>query len=342
MPGVSVILPVYNAGEAIRNTFARLISVYDSDAEVIFVDDESTDHTVELIEEYCARDERATLVRAPYNLGPAGARNLGLRAASKEYVWFVDWDDEWEPQILRTFVETAEASDADFVMCRARWRTSAGLDLAVLDGRGSRLETTGAGGFDLLLAGGIRGYLWNKLLRRSLLGVDPFPSIRTQEDLCAIARLLPECTRVVLIPDVLYFHVIRDGSVTNTQNPPLENLDFALDVVTAVASRLDDSPCRGLLMSRFRVDIALSIAGTALRLSDPEVAREAVALGLRRIRTQDLWSVSRVDFRLAAKALVFKVSGRNYPRIRQGVVRVRGIMRDVKLWVQRGMRGSGR
>ncbi len=101
---VSVVIPTYNRAadlkRAIESVFAQTYPV----AEIIVVDDGSTDNTQQMIADFSGP------VRYVYqkNAGPAAARNRGIRMASGEWVAFLDSDDWWFPEKIRLQVEAAE------------------------------------------------------------------------------------------------------------------------------------------------------------------------------------------------------------------------------------------
>lgn len=331
MSSISMILPVYNAGSLLERTFQQLRSLSESHIQIILIDDSSSDDTLERLERFGREQRNVTVVHSESNLGPAGARNLGLRAATSEYVWFVDWDDQWSADISSALLSTAELHDADMVICRARWRSSDGLDLSIADGVNRATTSSGTEAFDRLLDGSIRGYLWNKLIRRPLLGSDPFPAIRTQEDLCAVASVLPRCERVAFIPDVLYFHVVREGSMTNSRNPPLENFEYSRNVVLDVAASLPQSSRHRKLADRFALDTIVSIVGTALRLSSAEEGRQRMEEARRQISFHAILTTAGVDPKLATKASVIKVLGFAYPWVRSRYVQLRAVLRGARI-----------
>src|SRR6185437_8810787 len=67
--------------------------------EVIVVDDGSTDDTAAVVERHVERGAR--LIRLPRNVGECGAMNAGIKAASGDYLAFLDADDEWLDGKLR-------------------------------------------------------------------------------------------------------------------------------------------------------------------------------------------------------------------------------------------------
>jgi GT2 family glycosyltransferase len=100
---ISVIIPAFNAGSYLAEAIKSAWSQTRQPREVLVVDDGSTDGTPELAERSGAR-----VLRTSRNLGPAGARNTGIRAAEGDYVAFLDADDRWRPQHLAV---TGEALD---------------------------------------------------------------------------------------------------------------------------------------------------------------------------------------------------------------------------------------
>lgn len=92
MPRVSVIIPVYNAKAYIGQCLRSILSQSLREVEVICIDDGSTDGSQQAISEYMREDGRIILLKQR-NMGPAAARNNGIRQARGEYLMFVDADD---------------------------------------------------------------------------------------------------------------------------------------------------------------------------------------------------------------------------------------------------------
>ncbi len=86
-PAISVVLTTYNRAALLPRAIASVLAQADADFELIVVDDASTDGTTNYIRD--PRRPRVRTITAATNLGPSGARNLGLEAARAPVVAFL-------------------------------------------------------------------------------------------------------------------------------------------------------------------------------------------------------------------------------------------------------------
>jgi glycosyltransferase involved in cell wall biosynthesis len=112
---VSIIVPVYNAEQHISECVESLINQTLDDIQIIFVDDRSTDSSMQIVHKYAANDPRIITFSFDQNSGPAQARNFGLSRALGEYVQFVDADDMVPKDSVKTMYEAAKDDNADLV-----------------------------------------------------------------------------------------------------------------------------------------------------------------------------------------------------------------------------------
>ena len=103
---VSVVMPVYNAGEYLSRAISDVLSQTLSELELICVDDGSTDNSHDIIKRFAAKDKRVRVIREK-NAGPSVARNSGLKSAKGKYVIFLDADDFYEKILLSELYHTA-------------------------------------------------------------------------------------------------------------------------------------------------------------------------------------------------------------------------------------------
>ncbi len=112
---VSVIVPVYNVENYIRDMLLSVQRQTFADFEAVIVNDGSTDGSQQIIDEFCREDERfRCFVKA--NGGVASARNKGLEKARGRYVVFYDPDDIIPEDSLEKMHAAAAAADADMVV----------------------------------------------------------------------------------------------------------------------------------------------------------------------------------------------------------------------------------
>lgn len=93
MTTFSILIAVYNTEEYLKTCLDSLLCQSFSDFEVIAVDDASTDHSLEILNDYAARDSRFKVIASTINQGQAHARNKALNVSQGQYICFLDSDD---------------------------------------------------------------------------------------------------------------------------------------------------------------------------------------------------------------------------------------------------------
>lgn len=91
---VSIVIPVYNVENYIKECIDSVISQYYRDIEIILVNDGSTDNSVEICKEYSLKYSFIKLIHKK-NGGLSDARNVGIHNSTGEYIIFLDSDDYW-------------------------------------------------------------------------------------------------------------------------------------------------------------------------------------------------------------------------------------------------------
>jgi poly(ribitol-phosphate) beta-N-acetylglucosaminyltransferase len=115
---VSVVVPVYNPGQYIDACIQSLLSqsLPSRELELLFVNDGSTDDSLERLEGHAAGHPQMKVLSIPNSGWPGKPRNVGTDAAAGEYVMFVDQDDQLEPESLQRMYELGSANSADVVL----------------------------------------------------------------------------------------------------------------------------------------------------------------------------------------------------------------------------------
>ena len=115
---VSIIIPTYNRAHLICETLDSVIAQTYTDWECIVVDDGSNDTTVEIIAEYCKKDNRFQYYQRPKDRlqGGNAARNFGYEQSKGTYIQWFDSDDVMLKNYLKDRVSEF-TSEIDFVIC---------------------------------------------------------------------------------------------------------------------------------------------------------------------------------------------------------------------------------
>lgn len=125
MPKVSVIVPIYNASAYIKQCAVSLFEQTLDDIEYIFIDDCTTDDSMEVlnecIEEYPNRKNRIKILKHAVNSGQAAARTTGMKAATGEYMIHCDPDDWVDQRMYSDMYYEAIKANADIAVCGIEW-----------------------------------------------------------------------------------------------------------------------------------------------------------------------------------------------------------------------------
>ena len=105
---VSIVVPVYNVENFIRDCLDSLVNQSFKDMEIIVVNDGTKDNSMQIVEEFADKDSRIVIVNQE-NQGLSSARNTGMKYIHGEYVTFVDSDDwvnsEYIGNLYRAIIE---------------------------------------------------------------------------------------------------------------------------------------------------------------------------------------------------------------------------------------------
>lgn len=118
MTKVTVCIPTYNGSQYLPKCLDSVLSQSDSGFEVLIVDDQSSDNTWEMLNQYAAKDNRIRLFRNEQNLGLVGNWNRCLELARGEWIKFVFQDDWLAPNCIERMVSASTDSQSLLTVCR--------------------------------------------------------------------------------------------------------------------------------------------------------------------------------------------------------------------------------
>ena len=115
MVEISVIIPVYNVEDYLRECLDSICNQTFDDIEIICVNDGSTDSSPEILNEYARKDSRVKII-SQNNQGLAASRNNGYALAQGKYIYFIDSDDYLQEDALEKLYNNAISNDSDMVL----------------------------------------------------------------------------------------------------------------------------------------------------------------------------------------------------------------------------------
>lgn len=111
---VAVIIPTFNSADFIERAISSALQQR-SVAEVIVIDDASTDGTCMAVTSLARKDSRVRLLKRSINGGPSAARNQGLNVAESEWIAFLDADDAYGPDRIDGLLQLARRHSSEMV-----------------------------------------------------------------------------------------------------------------------------------------------------------------------------------------------------------------------------------
>ena len=209
---ITVAVAVYNSDSYLDRTILSILNQTYRNLEVILVDDGSTDNCPAICDKYAEIDPRVKVIHKK-NGGLFSSRNVGMEAATGDYLAFMDGDDWIDPDMYENMLSAIHEQDADLAVCRYKWVYQ---DETVDISTGKGIVFEGQEILEKYLeedeALQIQNAAWNKLYKRSILGDLKFPE-RWYEDMFYTIQLLNKPRRSVYL-DRAYHNYICDRSTS--------------------------------------------------------------------------------------------------------------------------------
>ena len=245
---VSVIVPFYNAESHIKKCLDVLLNQdFIKPFEIIMVDDASTDNSRDIVKMHDLPGLR--LYSLPSNSGPAAARNLGLKKAKGEYIFFLDVDDTIAANTLTTLHSIANETDCDLVFCDTEWiensqNQRANIFVYPADralGNSDFMEAMRKRFYDPLSTMGVLG-LTGRLIRRSIISDNNIlfeEELRYLEDETFVWDILAFVRSVRYVRKQLYSYYVHPN-VNSALSEGL-NRGFSISYFKLVKSHIQNS-----------------------------------------------------------------------------------------------------
>mgnify|MGYP001032075266 FL=1 len=222
--GISVIVPVFNLEEYIGECLESILKQTFQNIEIIVVDDNSSDGSVKVIEQFARKDSRIKMILLDKNHGAGHARNVGMQSARGDYLMFLDGDDFFSTDMLEKLYSMCEKYSADIAVCNAYMHDH-------MSGKNDLFDETSRFQFDKI---GVPFHLkeiapyafqfmhemaWNKLFRRKLVlntGVKFQEQHNANDEFFVFAFLMSAANFVMLPEPLVYYRTNVQGQLSKS------------------------------------------------------------------------------------------------------------------------------
>lgn len=220
-PTLSVIIPMYNCAPVITRC---LDSIDYPEAEIIVVNDGSTDNGAEVVKQYATAHTNVRLIDKE-NGGASSARNLGIEQANGKYIVFVDADDYLSQGGLKRMIDLAEQHEADIVKYKIRSLkydipcefdsvANVGMKVEVISGKAQALNRYDISDYHVVDA----------VFRTSTIrdnGVHFYPDLHLREDDAFMGAFYSVASKVV-ITDLYLYNYYTASPYSSTHHQSIE------------------------------------------------------------------------------------------------------------------------
>ena len=221
-PPISVVIPVYNVRVYLPQCIDSLYAQTCSNMEVIFVNDGSSDDSFSICKEYAQHHPSVVLINKE-NGGLSDARNVGTKAATGDYIFYLDSDDWLAPNAIKSLYEFAIENDCEIVQGGFYYAYDDHMlydnkykEPFILDRREAMLE--------LIKNDYVKNFAWGKLYRADIVKKHQFPKGKYYEDSYWQHLIVHECNRYGIVPTPLYYYRQRSTGISGEFS--LKNLDL--------------------------------------------------------------------------------------------------------------------
>ena len=214
---ISIIIPAYNVEKYINKSLESVCNQTYSNLEIIIIYDRSLDHTLEICQKWAEKDKRIRILVNDERKGLGSARNMGLKCASGKYIAYLDSDDWYSLDCIKTLFDIIEQTRANYVaFAGVYWVEENDIEVKLK-------HTIPAGTYESDIEKEIillkdTPAVWKKMYDRNWLISNQLfePEIYHYEDWGYNLPLVLCASKIVLVSGAgVYYRVNREGSLSN-------------------------------------------------------------------------------------------------------------------------------
>jgi len=269
MVKISVIMPVFNGAKTIVSSLNSLqLQTYD-DFEVIIVNDGSTDNTLDVVHSTLKYSKfEWKIINVPHR-GPGAARNIGIKKARGNLIYFLDSDDKIKPNALEAMSSKFKEHNIDIVVCGFTISTSNGKIIkqfhpksaAILDGYSALVK---------YLKGELKIVMGSIMIKRSLIKNKNiyFPPTYHGEDILFVSNTLYNSNKVYVLRDILFEYISNIQSLSSYKNTSLRTYTEYIKTLKSISTSINNREITNIVLQEKIPKATLSSSIQVLKKKD--------------------------------------------------------------------------
>lgn len=306
---ISVIVPIYNVEQYLRECIDSIISQTYKNIEIILVDDGSTDSCPQICDEYKEKDNRIKVIHKK-NEGVSLARNTGLNTAKGDYISFVDSDDIINEKLYEDAISNIRKYNLDIYCFNSiRFRDGERIknrkilskkDFIFLNSSKEIFKN-----YTSICDGIVNDGVWDKIYDKKLWNDVVFPVGKTCEDIYVLYKVYDRCNKYMFNGNIYYYYRQRNNSITHSDyksinfNPIYANNELADYVI-------EKYPDLTLEMTTKRVFAYIGVYNNIIRFDSNNEKKDEILKLIREkyadvIKNKDLPIKRKIQYYLIVK-----------------------------------------
>ncbi len=219
---VSVIIPVYNVEQYLRQCLESVVNQTLREIEIICINDGSTDNSLKILREYQKTDKRIIIIDKEHEEVSA-SRNIGMKKATGEFISFIDSDDYVDLNFLENLYNAAKKYSCDIACANiVRLKGNEKYNKFIYKEQKYSYNTD-----EKILLAGIpkNNYVWNKIYNREKIieyNIE-FPYGRLFEDKAWSIKAVYYLNGLVTVPYTEYFYRKNPKSIVSEKSAKKQN-----------------------------------------------------------------------------------------------------------------------
>ena len=297
----SIIVPVYNAEQYLQSCIESILNQTYKNFELILVDDGSKDLSRDICDRYQKDDDRIK-VYYQVNQGAKKARERAIKEATGDFYLFLDADDYYDENALKSINKVILSEKCDLVIYRYRRVSDNGdilfeseslfKDMEVFTEENKRLL------FEEVISGPKLNNLWNKVVSSALIDENFYNNkqVTNGEDLLQSLPLMYKSKKTIYMDKVLYNYRVNPSSITSNFN-----VNFFDDITTVRKEVIEYMKLLKIYEKEYIIKLYNSYVHSTLRyiyqLVDSNMNKYSKFKIFDRVRNEELFREAYNDYR---------------------------------------------